>query len=68
MLTSNQNQINQTEEELIQNKLSLLSKVINLYQAISMRKFIADWELANDLLEPNLKPCRSTVESGFLEV
>ena len=68
MLTSNQNHINQHEEELIQVKLSSLSKVIHRYQAISTRKYIADWELANDLLEPSLKPCVSSVESGFIEV
>ena len=68
MLTSNHNHINQHEEELIQIKLSSLSKVIHRYQAISTRKFISDWELANDLLEPNLKPCVSSVESGFIEV
>jgi uncharacterized protein YoxC len=68
MLTSNQNHINQHEEELIQVKLSSLSNVIHRYQAISSRKYIADWELANDLLEPSLKPCVSSVESGFIEV
>ena len=69
MLTSNNhNHLTEIEEEMIQAKLSSLSKVIHQYHVVSSRKLVADWELANDLLDPSLKPCASSVDSGFIEV